>query len=45
MSNKRPISTKTTSVFKNSDVAETVSTISDKHAVVPAVQFEELVFQ
>ena len=36
MSNKRSMNTKTTSVFKNSDVAETVSTIHDKRVVVPA---------
>ena len=34
MSSKRPMSTKATSVFKDTDVAETVSTIRDKHVVV-----------
>jgi len=30
------MSTKTTSVFKNPDVAETLSTIHEKNVVVPA---------
>lgn len=34
MSSKRPMSTKATYVFKDTDVAETVSTIHDKHVVV-----------
>lgn len=33
---KRSVNTKATSVFKDLDVAETLSTIQDKYVVVPA---------